>query len=244
MLKVQEDRYNGIIIKTETIHAVVSDFEQALTHLLKEAHRNQKNLIWLDLTTNQGEQIAIATRLGFVFHNCEAHRMTMIYRVKEDAYIPVAPTHTIGVGAVVINDNNELLMVRDRIHTSNSLYKLPGGMLEHADKFAQTVEREVYEETGIIATVDKVVGFLNSHPFMYNKSNIYAIFQLTAQTYDIKVQDTDEIEEAIWMDIDEFFAHEQMSEFQKNIVQFALKNRGMKLMELKRPGKKHIEFYA
>ncbi|HHH19495.1 MAG TPA: NUDIX domain-containing protein [Campylobacterales bacterium] len=248
MLQVQEDRYNGLIIETETIQPTVSEFEQALTNLLQEAQKNQKNLIWLDLTTKRASHIAVATKLDFIFHNCEAHRITLVHRVKPDAYIPVPPTHTIGVGAVVINDNNELLMVRDRIHTSSSLYKLPGGMLEHADEFAQTVEREVYEETGIIATLDKAVGFLNSHPFMYNKSNIYAIFQLTAQTHEINVIDTYEIEKALWMNIDEFFAHPEMSEFQKRIVRFALENQGMQLIEfeqdLKRKGQKHIEFYA
>lgn len=248
MLRAKEDRYNGWIVDIETIPTEITGFESALTHLLQQAQSHQKNLIWLDLTTEQGEQIAIAIGLGFVFHNCEAHRMTLVHRLKEDAYIPVPPTHTIGVGAVVINDNNELLMVRDRIHTSSSLYKLPGGMLEHADEFAQTVEREVYEETGIIATLDKAVGFLNSHPFMYNKSNIYAIFQLTAQTHEINVIDTYEIEKALWMNVDEFFAHEEMSEFQKRIVRFALDNQGMQLIEfekdLKRKGQKHIEFYA
>ena len=46
------------------------------------------------------------------------------------------------------------------------------------------------------------------------------------------------------MDIDEFFAHKQMSEFQKSIVRFTLENRGMRPIELKRSGKKHVEFYA
>ncbi|MCH9739523.1 MAG: NUDIX domain-containing protein [Epsilonproteobacteria bacterium] len=248
MLKAKEDKYNGLIIDTESIHTIVSDFEQALSILLQEAQSNQKNLIWLDLTTKQGEHIAIATNLGFIFHNCEEHRITLIYQVKKDAYIPVPPTHTIGVGAVVINAKNELLMVRDRVHTSSSIYKLPGGMLEHAEEFSATVEREVYEETGITATLNKAVGFLNSHPFMYGKSNIYAIFQLTAQNNEIEVQDTDEIEEAIWMDVDAFFSHEEMSIFQKKIVRFALENKGMQVVnfehDLQRLGKKHIEFYA
>lgn len=248
MLTAKEDRYNGLIVNIETIDKSISKFEQALIQLLHEAQQDQKNLIWLDLTTDQGEHIAIATHLGFTFHNCESHRITLVHRVKPDAYIPVPPTHTIGVGAVVINDKNELLMVRDRIHTSSSLYKLPGGMLEHAEEFAKTVEREVYEETGIVATINKVVGFLNSHPFMYGKSNIYAIFQLTAQSYEIDIQDTNEIEEAIWMDIDAFFAHDEMSVFQKSIVRFALENEGMQLVnfeqDLKKRGQKHIEFYA
>lgn len=248
MLQAKEDLYNGLIINTDTIHESSSAFKVALAELLSNAQKQERNLLWLDLTSSQSQHIAIALELGFAFHNCEAHRVTLIYQVKKDAYIPVPPTHTIGVGAVVINDNNELLMVRDRIHTSSSLYKLPGGMLEHAEEFSKTVEREVYEETGIVATMDKVVGFLNSHPFMYNKSNIYAIFQLTAQNIEINIQDTHEIEEAIWMDVDEFFTHEKMSIFQKKIVRFALENEGMQVVnfehDLKRLGKKHIEFYA
>ena len=246
MLIAEEDLYNGLIIETESIQSSVSSFKQSLQKLLEQAIKEQISLLWLDLTVKQNEHIAVALELGFKFHNCEAKRTTLTFQVTKGAYIPVAPTHTIGVGAVVINEKNELLMVRDRIHTSHSIYKLPGGMLEHAQSLEEGVVREVWEETGIKAKLIKMVSVLNSHPFTFNKSNMYIVFQLEAETTKIEVIDTHEIEFALWMPLDEFFAHEEMSQFQKDLVNSALYNEGISLIDYKNAhaNKKHVEVYS
>jgi len=246
MLTTQKDLYNGLIVETETIPSSVSAFKESLKKLLHQAKIDKISLLWIDLTTTQHEHIALALALGFEFHNCEAKRVTLTFQVTKGAYIPVPPTHTIGVGAVVINEKNELLMVRDRIHTSHSIYKLPGGMLEHAQSLEEGVVREVWEETGIKAKFIKMVSLLNSHPFTFNKSNMYIVFQLEALSSEINIIDTHEIEEAIWMPLDDFFAHEEMSEFQKKLVNAALNHEGLSLLEYEQilANKKHVEVYG
>jgi len=245
MLVVKEDLYNGWIVESESIESSASAFKRSLEQLLKRAKSAQKALLWISLTIKQAEHISIALTRGFAFHNCEATGTTLTYQVQKDAYIPVPPTHTIGVGAVVINDKNELLMVRDRIHTSQSLYKLPGGMLEHAQSLEEGVVREVWEETGIKAKLIKMVSLLNSHPYTFNKSNMYIVFQLEAETSQIEVVDTGEIEFALWMPLEEFFAHDEMSSFQKNLVRATLEHEGLSMTSYDRlvANKKHIEVY-
>ncbi len=246
MLQTKEDLYNGLIIETESIDSSVSAFKQSLQDLLASVTKKKIALLWLDLSSTQAQHIAIALEMGFEFHNCESKRVTLAYQVTKDAYIPVPPTHTIGVGAVVINEKNELLMVRDRIHTSRSIYKLPGGMLEHAQSLEEGVVREVWEETGIKAKLIKMVSVLNSHPYRFNKSNMYIVFQLEALSFEINVIDTHEIEKALWMPLDEFFAHEEMSEFQKSLVLATLNNEGISLLGNDEYflRKKHVEVYA
>jgi ADP-ribose pyrophosphatase YjhB (NUDIX family) len=246
MLETKKDLYNGLIVETESILSSVSDFKNDLTLLLETSKKQKIALLWLDLTTNQHEHIAFALSLGFEFHNCEAKRTTLTLQVIKNAYIPVPPTHTIGVGAVVINEKNELLMVRDRIHTSHSIYKLPGGMLEHAQSLEEGVVREVWEETGIKAKLIKMVSVLNSHPFTFNKSNMYVVFQLEALSSQINVIDTHEIEFALWMPLDEFFAHEEISEFQKKLVNATLNHEGISLIDYEHvvANKKHVEVYG
>ena len=246
MLKTDEDVYNGLIVQESSIEEESLKFRTSLLSLIQQAKENKKNLLWLDLTTQQYQHIAIALELGFEFHNCEAQRTTLTYQLKTDAYIPVPPTHTTGVGAIVINDKNEILLVRDRISSNYSIYKLPGGMVEHADKLSDAVEREVYEETGIKAKLIKMVSVLNSHPYRFNKSNMYIVFQLEALSSEINIIDTHEIELALWLPIEEFFAHKEMSQFQKDLVRQALDKEGISLMEseLYFSKKQHVEVYA
>ena len=247
MLSVRKNLYNGLTIDTESISKIsLSDFKISLKNLLQEAKDKNISLLWLDLTTSQYEHIAFALSLGFEFHNCESTRTTLTYRVQKGAYIPVAPTHTIGVGAVVINKKNEILLVRDKIHTTNSIYKLPGGMLEEGQSLEDGILREVWEETGIIAKLIKMVSVLNTHPYRFNKSNMYIVFQLEPLSSEINIIDTHEIEKALWMSLEEFYAHEEMSDFQKNLVSSTLNHQGLKL-SLNNiyfpPKKKHIEVY-
>jgi len=246
MLITNEDRYNGLIIDPQSTYISSQDFRNSLISLIGGAKIDKKSLLWLDLTTKQYQHIAIALELGFEFHNCEATRTALTYRVDKKAYIPVAPTHTVGVGAIVINKKNEILLVRDRINSNHSIYKFAGGMVEHADKLSMAIEREVYEETGIKTKFIKMVSILNAHPYRFNKSNIYSVFQLEPLTLDINIIDTKEIELALWLPLDDFFAHSEMSEFQKDLVREALNGDGMRLMESEHyfRNKQHLEVYA
>ena len=75
---------------------------------------------------------------------------------------------------------------------------------------------------------------------------MYIVFQLEALSSEINVIDTHEIEEAIWMPLDDFFAHEEMSEFQKKLVNAALNHEGLSLLEYEQilANKKHVEVYG
>ena len=246
MLTAQKDLYNGLIIDTSTISSSFSDFKTALITFLEQAKLEKKSLIWMDLTSKQSQHIALALDLGFIFHNCEYERTTLIFKVDNDAYIPVSPTHTLGVGGIVINNNNEILLVRDKIHTSSSIYKIPGGMLEHASRLSDGVQREVWEETGIKTKLIKMVSILNSHPYRFNKSNMYIVFHLEPLTTEINIIDTHEIEKALWMPLEEFFANKEMSKFQKDLVNATLEHEGLGFMEneIYFKNKKHVEVYA
>jgi len=245
MLKTKENLYGGVII--EFIKEKESDFEKELKDIISKAKADKKKLLWLDLTTKESKYIAISLDLGFKFHNCEFDRTTLVYRVIPNAYIPVPPTHTIGVGAIVINNKNELLMVRDRIHNNHSKYKLPGGMLEPASRLIDGVKREVLEETGIKTKFIKLVSILNAHPYRFNKSNLYIVFKLKPLSTEINIIDTNEIELALWLSLDEFFAHKEISTFQKDLVKRALNSQGLTILKNQDnyfKNKKHVEVYG
>ena len=73
-----------------------------------------------------------------------------------------APRHRIGVGVVVLDASNRVLMLRHVFHPDVP-WGLPGGWLEHKEDPSAGALRELWEETGltakIVAPVD--VGYEN-----------------------------------------------------------------------------------
>ena len=57
----------------------------------------------------------------------------------------------IGCGAIIINDNNEVLLVKRSINsrTEPGTWSRPGGQVEFGETVEEAVEREVLEETNV-----------------------------------------------------------------------------------------------
>lgn len=66
-----------------------------------------------------------------------------------------APTHSVSVAGVVTDDDGRVLVIQRR---DNGHWEHPGGVLELGETFEQGVQREVYEETGVQVTVDRLTG--------------------------------------------------------------------------------------
>src|SRR5215213_2018125 len=72
-----------------------------------------------------------------------------------DPNAPKANSIVPSVTAIVPNERGELLLVHK---TDNNLWALPGGAMDVGESMADTVVREVKEETGIDVAVTGVVG--------------------------------------------------------------------------------------
>jgi 8-oxo-dGTP diphosphatase len=62
------------------------------------------------------------------------------------------------VGAVVLDGDGRLLLIRRGHDPHAGLWSLPGGRVEDGETLEQAVRREVREETGLTVTVGDVVG--------------------------------------------------------------------------------------
>ena len=79
-----------------------------------------------------------------------------------DPNAPKANSIIPSVTAIVPNDQGKLLLVHK---TDNDLWALPGGAMDVGESMADTVVREVKEETGIDVEVTGVVGiYTNPQP--------------------------------------------------------------------------------
>jgi len=84
--------------------------------------------------------------------------------------------YNIGVGGAVVRDG-KLLLVRRASRHGRGNWQLPGGFLEPDETLEQAVVREVYEEAGIRAEVEAVLGLRNRYD-PENGNGIYVVLLL------------------------------------------------------------------
>jgi 8-oxo-dGTP diphosphatase len=219
------DPYNGITIESKDLPNNKEEFELNLDYLIKNVE-NRRFLIWIYIDINKSDYISITTKRGFVFHSCNEDYILVVKRLKENAIIPTASNHTLGVGAVVINDKNELLVIKERISTAG--YKLPGGHIDDAELITTALEREVLEETGIIVEFESIISLGHFYPHQFHKSNLYILCTAIAKSSKINIQDSHEIIDAKWVNVDEYLNDEEVFDYSKAIVRAAIKSKGLK----------------
>ena len=220
------DHFSGILIDAEHLPDD-AHFSDALTLSMDAWAAAGKRLVWLKVPLARAALVPLAAKKGFTFHHANEHDVMMTGRLVADAFIPTHATHYVGVGGVVINDRRELLVVCERHRaTSRRYYKLPGGALQAGEHLVDAVTREVLEETGVEARFEALVCFRHWHGYRYGKSDIYFVCRLTPLNTDLTMQ-AEEIEECLWMPVDEYLSHELVSPFNKRIVRAALSAPGV-----------------
>lgn len=205
-------------------------FEKELQALLLQLKSDQRNLIWIDIEAEKSYLIPHLTAHGFMFHTCETDNILLVKRLNKEAIIPTAANHTLGVGVVVINENNELLVIKERV--SKGTYKLPGGHIDDGELISKAVAREVLEETGVEVIFDSIISLGHFFPHQFNQSNLYILCVAKPLSYEICIKDTKEIEDAKWVDVNEYLADENVLEYNQVIVQSALKTKGFQPFDL------------
>lgn len=224
------DPYNGITIDKKDLPKTNEEFERNLDALISYT-KNRRNLIWIYIGIENSEFIPIVVKRGFFFHSCDEDYILLVKRLKKDAIIPTAANHTLGVGAVVINDKNELLVIKEKI--SNLGFKLPGGHIDNGELITNAVVREVFEETGIEVEFDSIISLGHFYPHQFHKSNLYCVCTAKAKTFEINIQDSAEIIDAKWIDVYEYLADEKVLAYSKAVVLASLeKHKGFSLGNL------------
>ncbi|PHO10687.1 DNA mismatch repair protein MutT [Malaciobacter canalis] len=218
------DPYNGITVEKNTMPNNSIEFEKNLLHLINYCLKKQRRLIWITIDITKSSFIPIAVKHGFEFHTCEHNYVFMVKQLVKDAIIPTAVNHTLGVGVVVINENEELLVIKEKI--SKIGYKLPGGHIDNGELISSAVARETYEETGIKVEFESIISLGHFYPHQFEQSNLYILCSAKALSYNININDTDEIEDAKWINVYEYLCDENVLEYNKVIISAALNKNG------------------
>jgi 8-oxo-dGTP pyrophosphatase MutT (NUDIX family) len=227
LIKATPDPFGGVIIDAEVLTDQPDSFQRDLQESVSTWHGEQIKVVWLDLPISHVALVPVAVAAGFEYHHAETHRIQLTLRLVPGSYIPPYATHYIGAGGVVIRDGGELLVVSERYRRRRGRhYKLPGGALGPGEHIEACVRREVLEETGIHTRFRSLVCFRHWHGYRYGKSDIYFVCRLEPLTFDIRPDPT-EIDECLWMPVDEYLRHPDVHQFNRRIVSAALESPGL-----------------
>jgi 8-oxo-dGTP diphosphatase len=226
--KTSLDPYNGITIEKNDFPKNILEFEKSIAILIKET-KDKRNLIWIYVDIKNSDFIPILTKYGFTFHSCNSDYLLLVKVLKQNAIVPNLANHTLGVGAVVINSKNEILLIKEKIR--NEYYKLAGGHIDDGEMISQALSREVFEETGVVVEFLKIISIGHFYPHQFHKSNLYVLCLAKPKSHKIDVKDKEEISEAIWLNLDEMFKRDDIHDYTKAIVKSALRSGGLEKSE-------------
>ena len=227
LLPFSPDQFGGVVVEPATLPDDPHTFRAQLDHSLGIWTDEGYRLVWLDVPIERAALIPVAVDAGFTFHHSNERNLMLTRRLVEGAFIPFHATHYIGAGGVVLNDRRELLVVCERHRrTKQPYYKLPGGALQPGEHLVDGVIREVFEETGVRTTFEGLVCFRHWHGYRYGKSDIYFVCRLAPLSQEVTMQ-TEELEECFWMPLDDYYASDLVSAFNKRIVRAAVSSRGV-----------------
>jgi 8-oxo-dGTP diphosphatase len=69
------------------------------------------------------------------------------------------PTHIVAAGAFVTNSQGQVLMIKSPRYGD---WEFPGGQVEESETIPHALEREVFEETGIVVRLGSLVGIYSN----------------------------------------------------------------------------------
>ena len=228
LLEATTNQFRGVVIKPESLSDNPDEFKMALRWSLDAWQSEGLLVVWLEVPIHRSVLIPLAVEAGFTFHHSNEGYLMMTLQLVPNAHVPPFATHYIGAGGVVLRDEKDLLVVCERHRQPGQapFYKLPGGALLAGEHLADAVVREVLEETGVHTHFDAVVCFRHWHGYRYGKSDIYFVCRLHPLSQEITMQE-EEIEDCLWMPVNDFLGSEGVSVFNKSIVSAALNSPGV-----------------
>ena len=151
-LKSSANQFGGVVVDPTDISDDPKRFRTQLAYSLDEWVADGFKVAWLEIPIGMAPLVPTAVETGFQFHHTSETYLMLTFQLVEGSFIPPYATHYIGIGAVVVNDERELLVVSERYQFRGGrgpAYKLPGGTLHPRENLVEAAIREVHEETGV-----------------------------------------------------------------------------------------------
>ena len=228
LLEARQNPFGGMVIVPAELPTDSDEFAVRLKSSLEQWTSDGMRAAWLEVPISKAALIPEAVNQGFIFHHSSEDYLMLTIILQDGAWLPHFATHYIGIGGVVLTPERELLVVREIYGVAGRppTLKLPGGALHPGENLAEAVEREVLEETGVKSEFEAIACFRHWHGYRYGKSDIYFVSRLRPLSREITMQ-ADEIQECLWLPVDDFVSRDDISNFNKQIVRAALESEGV-----------------
>jgi ADP-ribose pyrophosphatase YjhB (NUDIX family) len=212
------DSYNGVILKVnENIDK--PDFESRLKASLSHWYNQGKRGIWVHIPPTLAHLVPVCTQLGFDFHFAKPGMLVLTKWLPEDSVsrLPNGPTHQVGIGALVLDEEQtKMLVVQEKSGPASEfkLWKMPTGLLDPGEDIGTAAQRELLEETGLDGVVNRILCFRQAHSGGDRGSDLFFVCLMKLRHSDdgettknvALVPQEEEIAAIQWMDIDAFCA--------------------------------------
>lgn len=224
-MRVIEDRYNGVIVDSNSLPQSCGQFKSELLSVIHE-YKNKK-LLWIKVSSDCSEFIPILTSLDFEFHHCAESDLMLVKKLSDNPVMPNAKNHTVGVGGLVY-DGSHLLTVKDRFSKG---YKLPGGLVDPSETLEEALVREVFEESGVEVKFNAIINVGHFTKGQFGEQNVYFVCLAKALTTEINIQDSSEIIDARWMNAHGFLNDAKVNAYNKAVVRSFVKGEHSSLLK-------------
>ncbi|XP_076907860.1 nudix hydrolase 2-like [Bidens hawaiensis] len=233
ILSGKEDEHGGVIVEMSTEEPVDplvfgSLLKASMLHWKQQGKRG----IWIKLPIELVNLIEPTVQEGFYYHHAEPKHLMLVHWIPETTNtLPANASHRVGIGAFVMNENGEVLVVQEKSgrFQGTGIWKFPTGVVDEGEDICDAAVREVKEETGIDTKFVEVLAFRQSHKSFFEKSDLFFMCMLQPLSFNIQMQER-EIEAAQWMAFEDYAA-------QPFVQKHDLLKQLTKICMLKRDGK-------
>ncbi|XP_052202239.1 nudix hydrolase 2 isoform X2 [Diospyros lotus] len=223
------DEHGGVIVEMTTDPMDAALFVPLLRASVAHWQQQGKKGVWIKLPVELVNLVEPAVKEGFYFHHAEPKYLMLVNWIpKTTNTIPANASHRVGIGAFVMNEKKEVLVVQEKSGRFRGMgvWKFPTGVVDAGEDICDAAVREVKEETGIDTKFVEILAFRQSHKSFFEKSDLFFACLLQPLSFHIQKQEA-EIEAAQWMPFEEYAAQQfvQKHELLKNIADICLAKR-------------------
>lgn len=214
LFAAKKDDYGGVIVEMTNEPLEPSVFASLLRASLSHWRQQGKRGVWIKLPIELVTLVEPAVKEGFYYHHAEPKYLMLVSWLPGTGNtIPANATHRVGIGAFVVNERNEVLVVQEKSgrFRGTGVWKFPTGVVDEGEDISDAAVREVKEETGVDAKFVEILAFRQSHKSFFDKSDLFFVCMLQPLSLDIQMQER-EIEAAQWMPFEQYAAQSFVQE--------------------------------